>query len=1005
MHTSATPPAAIALPPDGGAAPHSDRAIARPASAYELRTAAVLPPSPPGWSTPSRAHGAARGPHAAARASPDGALDAWAVLDTSPGAPCSPSSCASPSKRLTRAFTLQSHFAMRERTSGADAKGGYGGACSPSTPARSSTTSRSRGFASLGSPTAAASRARAAARHAHESTLAALPPAERRKARVLGALDSDAWTAWTTVVTVFVLFAPDVRLAAAPVEADVGFITLTVLAFAMFAVELGARAWARPAFRWSFFFWLDALATVSLVVDMPFVMDPLIGFFATVSSADPKNALTAASQTVAARAGRIAMLGAKAGRLARGVRLSRALAAWARRLARAHDCRLATGASSPVARARARAQTATSHTGRLLAEKLTQNTIIGCLAFLVGFSMLNRHELLESDDRRLQAIRVVEGLVAAHVHGGAAGGGSGALTPSLDLSGPISFAYERLRAFDGVVQLELPGSPVSFPSADTNYLARPYRRQEVAHVRYASSLLPGAPEIVARFDLSDDVRAAARLKSAATVVLVVLFALGAYLFSASSNTYCIEPIEAIMAMMRDFAKNPLARLGGQGDDADGDGEGGGGGGGGGAKDEAGGLKRSISKIGDLLRIGFGDAGGRIIGANLASRDGQLNTRMPGTRIHAIFGFVVVFQFALLTDCLQESIMLFVNHVAGVVHKVVHGHAGSCNKNIGEAWLVVWPLKSATDSGAVLPRGSEVEALTGGTGHTTADCAVAAFALAPLLIKGNDQIAQLSQRAELQRASPGYEISMGYGLHSGWAIEGAIGSDLKIDASYLSPNVNLASRLEAATKQYRVPLLFSSDVYDLLSPRRAALCRKVDVVTVKGSKEPMTLYTYDIALDAANVRAAAALTERWIDTQRHWKSGRSVGADESACADDDASLTYRDRVDASRVRAPLAAAHARTCGRRARARRTPPNRAAVEAIFSLRRACPPDFGATHARALAAYLLGDWRSAARLFREALALVPGDGPSTTLLTYMERRSLAPPPGWRGVRELTSK
>ena len=37
--------------------------------------------------------------------------------------------------------------------------------------------------------------------------------------------------------------------------------------------------------------------------------------------------------------------------------------------------------------------------------------------------------------------------------------------------------------------------------------------------------------------------------------------------------------------------------------------------------------------------------------------------------------------------------------------------------------------------------------------------------------------------------------MGYGLHGGWAIEGAIGSMLKIDASYLSPNVNLAARLE------------------------------------------------------------------------------------------------------------------------------------------------------------------------------------------------------------------
>ncbi len=52
--------------------------------------------------------------------------------------------------------------------------------------------------------------------------------------------------------------------------------------------------------------------------------------------------------------------------------------------------------------------------------------------------------------------------------------------------------------------------------------------------------------------------------------------------------------------------------------------------------------------------------------------------------------------------------------------------------------------------------------------------------------------------------------MGFGLHIGWAIEGAIGSEFKIDASYLSPNVNLASRLEAACKQYGVPILVSGE---------------------------------------------------------------------------------------------------------------------------------------------------------------------------------------------------
>lgn len=60
--------------------------------------------------------------------------------------------------------------------------------------------------------------------------------------------------------------------------------------------------------------------------------------------------------------------------------------------------------------------------------------------------------------------------------------------------------------------------------------------------------------------------------------------------------------------------------------------------------------------------------------------------------------------------------------------------------------------------------------------------------------------------------------MGFGLHCGWAIEGAIGSEFKIDASYLSPNVNLASRIEAATAQYGLPFLLSGDLYKILTKK-------------------------------------------------------------------------------------------------------------------------------------------------------------------------------------------
>ena len=60
--------------------------------------------------------------------------------------------------------------------------------------------------------------------------------------------------------------------------------------------------------------------------------------------------------------------------------------------------------------------------------------------------------------------------------------------------------------------------------------------------------------------------------------------------------------------------------------------------------------------------------------------------------------------------------------------------------------------------------------------------------------------------------------MGFGLHVGWAIEGAIGSEFKIDASYLSPNVNMASRLEAATKQFGVHILISGSMYKILTEK-------------------------------------------------------------------------------------------------------------------------------------------------------------------------------------------
>jgi class 3 adenylate cyclase len=80
------------------------------------------------------------------------------------------------------------------------------------------------------------------------------------------------------------------------------------------------------------------------------------------------------------------------------------------------------------------------------------------------------------------------------------------------------------------------------------------------------------------------------------------------------------------------------------------------------------------------------------------------------------------------------------------------------------------------------------------------------------IKKSRKLVKYKENKGLNERMPNYSVKMGFGLHVGWAIEGAIGSFYKIDASYLSPNVNMASRLEAATKQFGVPILISGQLY-------------------------------------------------------------------------------------------------------------------------------------------------------------------------------------------------
>merc|ERR1711937_351695 len=89
----------------------------------------------------------------------------------------------------------------------------------------------------------------------------------------------------------------------------------------------------------------------------------------------------------------------------------------------------------------------------------------------------------------------------------------------------------------------------------------------------------------------------------------------------------------------------------------------------------------------------------------------------------------------------------------------------------------------------------------------------------------------------------WRVRIGMSLHVGWAIEGPVGSDFKIDASYLSPAVSICQMLESSTKVYGVPIVTSESHYKLLSLRAKERMRKIDVV--KCMDKVMGLYSFNV----------------------------------------------------------------------------------------------------------------------------------------------------------------
>ncbi|MBX2879843.1 MAG: adenylate/guanylate cyclase domain-containing protein [Granulosicoccus sp.] len=173
-------------------------------------------------------------------------------------------------------------------------------------------------------------------------------------------------------------------------------------------------------------------------------------------------------------------------------------------------------------------------------------------------------------------------------------------------------------------------------------------------------------------------------------------------------------------------------------------------------------------------------------------------------------FCDVLDFSSITQRLETSeLAQWLNLYFAYVSKIVVRYRGSIDKYMGDSVMAVWGAPAASSTHAF-----------------------------DALNAGMDMQSEIDDLNDRYRSRGWPEVSMGIGISSGPAMVGPLGSEFRMDYTVVGDTVNVAQRLEAQTRKYKVPIIVgdrsAQELPDLLF-------RELDTIRVKGRTEPVTMY--------------------------------------------------------------------------------------------------------------------------------------------------------------------
>src|SRR5579862_3589379 len=210
---------------------------------------------------------------------------------------------------------------------------------------------------------------------------------------------------------------------------------------------------------------------------------------------------------------------------------------------------------------------------------------------------------------------------------------------------------------------------------------------------------------------------------------------------------------------------------------------------------------------------------------LIEQDPQKYIRPGGETKELTVMFSDIRGFTSLSEGMSaDELVRLLNEYLGEMTEIVFKNLGTLDKYIGDAIMAFW-----------------------GSPYPQSDHALRACTCAIEMIRGLEKL-NVKWQAEGRK-----EIAIGVGVNTGPVSVGNMGSAKRLAWTVMGDNVNLASRLEGMTKQYRSRIVISESTYDQV--RHQFVAREVDRIRVKGKKQPVVIYELmDVAAARPNYQA-------------------------------------------------------------------------------------------------------------------------------------------------------